>query len=127
MEKRLFPRIKAAIRVTYKIMDSSGECEVSTIDISGGGFRLPMNEKAKPETLVELNISLPSQDAPFYGLAKIVWQSPTAVKGKDGNNYFETGIEFIRVGINNRTQIVRYINSLIQRERLSPLLKEGSG
>ena len=114
MEKRSFLRIKEKIKVAYKIMGSNGECEVRTTDISGGGFRLPMNEKAKPETLVELNISLPSQDAPFYGLAKVVWQSPTAVKRKDGKNYFETGVKFIRVGLNNRKQIVRYINSLIK-------------
>ena len=114
MEKRSFLRIKEKIKVAYKIMGSNGECEVRTTDISGGGFRLPMNEKAKPETLVELNISLPSQDAPFYGLAKVVWRSPTAVKRKDGKNYFETGVKFIRVGLNNRKQIVRYINSLIK-------------
>ena len=117
MEKRSFTRIKGAIRVAYKIMGSSGEYEVHTMDMSGGGFRLPMNEKAKPETLVELNISLPSQDTPFYGLAKVAWQSPTAVKGKDGKNYFDTGVKFIRVGLNNRKQIVRYINSLIKGGR----------
>ena len=114
MEKRSFPRIKGEIRVAYKTMDSNGEYEVRTMDISGGGLRLPMNEKAKAETLVELNIFLPSQDAPFYGLAKVIWQSRTAVKEKDGKNYFETGVKFIKVGIHNRKQIVRYINSLIK-------------
>ncbi|MEK6564272.1 MAG: PilZ domain-containing protein [Candidatus Omnitrophota bacterium] len=114
MEKRSFPRIKGEISVAYKIMGSSDDGEVRTMDISGGGFRLPMYEKVKPETLVELNISLPSQEAPFYGLAKVIWQSRTAVKGKGGKNYFETGIKFIRVGLNNRKQIVRYINSLIK-------------
>lgn len=115
MEKRSFPRIKDEIKVSYKIMGSSGEDEVQTMDISGGGLRLPMHEKVKPETMVELNISLPSQETPFYGLAKVIWQKPAAVKGKDGKNYFETGMKFVRVGISNRKQIVRYINSLVQR------------
>ena len=113
MEKRSFPRIKGEVSIVYKIMGSNEEGEIRAMDISGGGVRLPIKEKVKPETLVELNISLPSQEAPFYGLAKVVWQSPTAVKGKNGKNYFETGIKFIRVGLHNRRQIVRYINSLI--------------
>ncbi|MEK6568176.1 MAG: PilZ domain-containing protein [Candidatus Omnitrophota bacterium] len=114
MEKRIFARIKNEIKISYKIMGSSGEGEANTMDISGGGLRLPVYEKVKPETLVELNIFLPSQDAPFYGLAKVIWQSPVAVKGKGGKNFFETGLKFIKVGINNRKQIVRYINSLVK-------------
>lgn len=84
---------------------------MQVLDIGAGGLRLPIKEKVKAGVLIELRISLAKDTDPFFGLAKVAWQDLEAKKDEKGNAYYETGIEFIRVGINNRKRIVKYITS----------------
>lgn len=109
LEKRKYARIPDGARVVYKVMGVKGEHLTPALDIGSGGLRLPLLEKIKPGTLLELNILLPDNQEPFFGLVKAVWQSPKAAQGKNGETYYETGIEFIKVGLKNRRRIVKYI------------------
>lgn len=113
-EKRRYYRIKdSKIAVLYKAMDSDVEHTVSILDISGGGMRLPIEGRLKPGTILEISIQLPGENLPFLGVAKVIWQEAKITKTKEGQDYYETGIEFIRLGIQNRKCLVRYINAKV--------------
>ncbi|TAN61835.1 PilZ domain-containing protein [bacterium] len=118
MEKRKYARVPDGARVVYKVMGVKGEHLTPALDMGSGGLRLPLQEKVKPGTLLELNISLPDDKEPFFGLVKAVWQSPAATQDKDGLSYYETGIEFIKVGLENRRRIVKYVTDYAKKNNL---------
>lgn len=115
IEKRKYARIPDGAKVVYKVMGVKGEHLTPALDMGSGGLRLPLQEKVKPGTLLELNILLPDNQEPFFGLVKAVWQSPAATQGKNGETYYETGIEFIKVGLENRRRIVKYISGYAKK------------
>ena len=110
-DRRKYYRIKDnQIKVTYKTAGaSSPENEISDLDLSVGGMRLPLKEKVKPETVLMINILLPKKNLPFTGLIKVIWQAPQMSKAKDGRNYYETGIEFIQLDFQKRKRLAKYI------------------
>ena len=116
MEKRKYQRIKDGARVIHKIMGVKGEQLAHVLDMGAGGFRLPLKEKLAPGTLLELSIYLSHEKEPFFGLAKIAWQNSDLTKADKGD-YYETGIELIRVGLENRKLIIRYINSFLKEDK----------
>ena len=117
MEKRKYARVPNGAKVVYKVMGVKGEHLTPALDIGSGGLRLPLQEKVEPGTLLELNISLPDDKEPFFGLVKAVWQSHAATQGKNGEAFYETGIEFIKVGLENRRRIVKYVTDYTKKER----------
>ncbi len=112
-EKRKFERIKDGAKVIYKVMGVKGEYPLEAIDMGAGGFRLPLYEKVPPGTLLELHISLSKDNEPFFGLAKVAWQDSRLKKDKKNIPCYETGVEVIKVGIENRKRIVKHIRTHI--------------
>lgn len=97
-------------------MGVEGEYDLAVINLSGGGLCLPLSQKINKGTLVELNLHVPHEKEPFYALAKVVWQSQASIS-KEGKVYYETGIEFLRLGIREKMRIIRYIyNKLKERK-----------
>ena len=111
IEKRKYARIKDGAKVIYKVMGVKGEYPLHVLDIGAGGLRLPIKEKVKAGALIEFRISLDKDTDSFFGLAKVAWQDLEVKKDEKGNAYYETGIEFLRVGVDNRKRILRYILS----------------
>lgn len=116
IEKRKYQRVRDGIKIIYKIMGVKGECLMSVLDISAGGFRLPIKKKLAFNSILELNIYIPNEKEPFFGLAKVVWQKSEITKSEKGD-YYETGVAFIRIGLENRKLINRYIDSLIAKDK----------
>lgn len=115
IEKRKFERIKDGAKVIYKVMGVKGEYPLQVIDMGAGGLKLPLYEKVSRGTLLELHISLSGEAEPFFGLAKVIWQDLKLKKDTKGVPCYETGVEFIKVGIANRKRIVRFIKAHIIR------------
>jgi hypothetical protein len=115
MEKRKYERIPDGARVVYKVMGVKGEHQTPALDMGTGGLRLNLQEKLDPGTLLELSISLPDDKEPFFGLVKAVWQNPSASKDKNGLTVYETGIEFMKVGLENRRRIVKYVTDYAKK------------
>jgi hypothetical protein len=80
IEKRKYKRVINGAKVAYKVMGVKGEYGMSTLDMGAGGLRLPLREKIKTGTLLELSISLEDGKEPFFGLVKVAWQNPTTEK-----------------------------------------------
>jgi len=116
IEKRKYQRVKDGAKIIHKLMGVKGECLAPALDISAGGIRLPSKKKLAPGSILELNIYLPDKREPFFGLAKVIWQKSEITKSLIGD-YYETGVEFIKVGLENRRLIIRYTGSLIAKNK----------
>jgi len=114
MDKRRYRRLKDGVRVIYKVMGAPGESILPAYDIGGGGIRLQLSDRVKTGELLELGLILPEDPQPFFALAKIVWQSEKSEKNADGKEFFETGVQFLKLDIQNRMRLIKYVYSKVK-------------
>lgn len=95
MEKRMFERFSAPVKVKYNVMgDGPGHGELK--DISGGGIRLALAEKLKINTLLKLSFEIPGIKDPISIHGKVVWSKEVIISGGgEKQDYYETGITFL--------------------------------
>lgn len=115
-ERRRYFRLKNGVRVVYKKAARSGERELKVADVSGGGIRLPLDEKVEPGTFLELNLILPDDKSTFFAFAKVVWQKANSYVGEDGNKYFDTGVEFLKMNLKDRLEVIHYVHTRINKD-----------
>jgi c-di-GMP-binding flagellar brake protein YcgR len=116
-EKRKFPRLKNGVRVIYKFMGIIGEKKEDVVDISQGGIRLCLKEKANPGTLLELAVAISPDASPFFALAKVVWQSEKRKLGPEKQLYYETGVEFLKMDMQHKMLMIEYIYNRIKKDK----------
>ena len=116
-EKRRFPRLSNGAQVIYKFMGVLGEKKDDVVDFSQGGIRMLLKEKTEPGVLLELGVLLPQSDDPFFALAKVVWQAEKRKVAKDKQLYYETGIEFIKMDMQHKMLMIKYIYKRLKKEQ----------
>ncbi len=116
IERRRYHRVKDGVRVIYKVLGVNGESRMHALDVGAGGLRLPLKERIKPGTLLELGMLLPQDKEPFFCLTKVVWQADEAQKDKHGQDYYETGVEFVRIDIRQRLRLIHYVYPLLRKQ-----------
>lgn len=115
-ERRKYSRVRDGVRAVYKVMGVEGEYDLGVLNLSGGGMCLPLNQKMKKGTLLELNLNMPPEKEPFFALAEVVWQFPDPIS-KEGKVYYETGIEFLRLSLKDKMRIIRYIYKRLKEKK----------
>ncbi len=115
-EKRKFPRVSDGVKVIYKFMGVIGEKEEGAVDIGQGGIRLLLKEKTKPGALLELGMSLPHDPSLFFTLAKVVWQAEKLKLAADKQQYYETGVEFLKMDVEHKMLMIQYIYDRLKKE-----------
>jgi c-di-GMP-binding flagellar brake protein YcgR len=116
-ERRKYKRIPTRVRITCKPVGVEGESEISSLDISAGGFSMMYPDVVKPDTIFELKVCLPDNTDSFFCLAKVVRQADKAVKQKDGKLYYETGLKFEDMDLKNRLRLIYYVHNKLKLER----------
>lgn len=116
-ERRKYRRIKDSAKAVYKVMGVEGEYNLTVLNLSGGGLCLPLSHKINKGTLLELNLNMPQDKDPFFVLAKVVWQSEAPVN-RDGKPYYDTGIEFLKMGLRDKMRIIRYIYNKVKGKKI---------
>lgn len=106
IQRREYFRIDAGIDVKYRLLDHDGEPvgdirEVTTIDISGGGLKLIVDENLSKGTLIGMFVDLPNID-------------DTMITGRVINNYNLTditaiGVEFVEIDHYTRENIISWL------------------
>ncbi len=114
VERRRYYRLKDGVKVVYKVSGKLGEINSSVFDVGGGGLCLPISQKIGPGTNLELNLLLPDNKDSFFAFARVVWQEKAPQKDKNGQNYYNTGIEFLKVDLKNRLQIIHYVHTSLK-------------
>lgn len=113
-ERREFVRADGRlVDVKYKIPKLQVEGKSLAVNISGGGIRIYIKTKLEsttfpePKTIIELEITLPSDTLPILAKGEIVWISIIKTEGKE--EFFDTGIKFIEIKDHDKSRILKYV------------------
>lgn len=111
IERRKFVRLKDSLKIGYRSIndDVVGRDSFST-DIGGGGISIPVANRVKPGTRLELEISLPKQDKPVVVTGEVVW-----LNTRDDVDFpFVIGVKFNNIDPFDRGKILKYITQKIR-------------
>jgi len=114
-ERRHHVRFKEDTSVDYIIrkrphLHANGR----TVDISGGGMKLLIDEKLPEGAIIDLKISVPgsSENTEIEGF--VVWSEDIAQFGASGKRMFHAGIKFSVIKEPGGRHLVDYIRSIAQ-------------
>lgn len=94
-ERRKTVRISASIKVRYKVVGPHQRQYPSlSMDISGAGIGVLMDERLKEGQDLELEMDLPSQPRSIACKGEVVWVKEVYGKGRRN---FATGIKFTKM------------------------------
>lgn len=119
IQRREYFRIDVQRNLSYCILNSdleavSGYKETTTIDLSGGGLKMVVDEDLKEETLIELYLDLPElEDKPIVGKVINIYG--------DGDTR-SVGIEFIAINNYYREKIISWLFDYQRKLRQKGLL-----
>ena len=111
-ERRRYPRIEQLFEVRYRFAGELGASwgTASLINLGAGGMRIRNAEAIAPETLLDVEIRLPTHQTVLVLQGRVVWDRLQAAE------VLEHGIEFIELKPDQQAQI----DDLVQFLRKSP-------
>ena len=116
LERRRYYRLKDGVTLNYKltgvVVNSPG---VNAQDVGGGGVRVHVFERIKPGTSIEVSLRLPDEKESLWALARVAWQTPEPAKDKLGKSCYETGVEFLKMNLKDRLQVIHYVYGKIRQ------------
>ena len=117
-ERRQYVRVGLSTLVSYTVIAMPEKHKESVSgDISGGGMRLPLKEELSTDTVLELKLELLKKKKNILLKAVVVWVRPRI---NDKEYPYEVGIEFLNIGLAERTMLSNCIQYLNRKD----LLKE---
>lgn len=116
MEKRRYYRLKDGVKVEYKVTEAFRAQDLQALDMGGGGIRVEILERLIQGTPVEVKLHLPGGKEVCSATGKVAWQLPK--KTRFGKDFYETGIEFIRMNLKDRLMVIHYVHTGLKRDIL---------
>jgi c-di-GMP-binding flagellar brake protein YcgR len=113
-ERRKYRRIKIKIKFIYKVMGVKGEISLASVDLGGGGIRLYLDKEIERGSVVELGLGLPGEKQLLFSLGRVVWQKKVTGDAGAKRARYLTGLEFINLGITNRTRLVSFVHERLK-------------
>ena len=111
-ERRQYPRLNTAVDVVYVVEKGRREDdEVISKNISAGGICLILYENVAIDTLLSLEINLPSKTATIKAIGRVRWVKEFAFDSDEQLRY-DAGIEFTKINEANRNKIAQYVFSV---------------
>ncbi len=111
-EKRKFPRLDSSLLLHYQVYNTTEIVKdiFLTKDISEGGLSFSCPEDFKVETILELEILLPTKDISLKTLGKVVWSQEIEP------SKYDIGLSFVKINEEDRKALFSYL-SLFGREK----------
>lgn len=111
--KRRFRRVETTLFMRYRTSDMPAFKSVVTHDISGGGLQFVLDHKLPIDSKISMLINIPGKATPVEaaGVVRNYEQKNTVIEGREQVG-FSIGIEFTRVGLDDRRLIIRYVQSV---------------
>jgi c-di-GMP-binding flagellar brake protein YcgR len=117
IERRRYFRLKDGVSLDYTLSGGGNNPSGSAaIDVGGGGVCFNTPERILPGTSLEVNLKLPEDQEKFSALARVAWQKPEPKKDKSGKVSYETGIEFLKMNLKDRLQIIHYVYAKVKQQ-----------
>ena len=111
-ERRQYIRLDTRLKIYYRILQHSPvPTSTETLDISGGGIRIFLNEPLKIETPLEMEIFLPNDTKPIRCQGKLVWVEEFSIYqgAKEERKELEGGVEFTHITPDEQNRIIQYV------------------
>ena len=111
-ERRRYIRLDTRLKINYRILQQSPQSTpTETLDISGGGIRISLNEPLKVGTLLELEILFPSEKKSVCCQGRLVWVEEFSIyQGtKEERRELEGGVEFTTISPEDQDRIIQYV------------------
>jgi c-di-GMP-binding flagellar brake protein YcgR len=113
-ERRKFIRLDTSVKIRYKVlMPIDNQNNTNSRDLSTGGVKIEVKEPIKPNTVLWLEIDLPSEADPLQAKGEVVWQEKIS---NAENSRYEMGIKFLEMDLNDRNKLNKYLFSLLHHK-----------
>ncbi len=113
-ERRKFVRLDTSVKIRYKIlMSNDNQNNTNTRDLSTGGVKIEVKEPIKANTVLWLEIDLPTEADPLQAKGEVVWQEKISTSE---NISYEMGIKFLEMDLNDRNRLNKYLFSLLHNK-----------
>ncbi len=110
-ERRKFVRLDTTVKISYKVLlPTDDQNHTNSRDISAGGVKIEVKEQLKPNTILWLEINLPTEADPLQAKGEVVWQEKINTAE---NNRYEMGIKFIEMDLNDRHRLNKYLFNML--------------
>lgn len=125
-DRRRCQRFETTLDVKYKLLKSSrSNPTTSSKNISESGIGILTYEIIPKDSLVEIEIAVPTQKEPLRIKGKVAWCEGCEGAGrfdKEGKRVFLIGVEFFETDKDQRSELVNYINAHLvsKKDRESP-------
>ena len=111
VEKRAHPRFAVTLGIKYRLIEDRNEIQKildrrnqkldsKTLDLSLGGMYLVSREKLNLQSILNVEMTLPGDTAPFSVFAEVVW-----------NNETGAGLHFITIREPDLERLKAYLDS----------------
>jgi len=110
----MYVRIEASsIKVKYGVLgrDAGGVLRTAK-DISGGGIRIPVNERLPQGAKLSLELNIPQETAPIQAQAQVVWSARLR-----GRRAYEAGCQFTKIDPLDRGKIIRHVHGALRHRK----------
>jgi c-di-GMP-binding flagellar brake protein YcgR len=109
-ERRKFVRLDTSVKIRYKVLQPTDNNDTNSRDLSAGGVKIEVKEPIRPNTVLWLEINLPSEADPLQAKGEVVWQEKISPAENSG---YEMGIKFLEMDVNDRSRLSKYLFSLL--------------
>ena len=111
-ERRRVERFEAMLDVEYRYLKSPKlKTSTRSKDISEDGICILAYEILPKDSTIELEIAIPNIREAIYTQGKVVWCEDIGKADQAGRRSFLTGIRFVKIDDNDKTNLVNYITS----------------
>jgi c-di-GMP-binding flagellar brake protein YcgR len=111
VEKRQHSRVRSRLPIDYKNLRGEAKAQRGTLtrDISEGGIRFLSDEFLSLANRLVININIPTAARQVKAITKIAW-----IKKLPSADRYEVGNQFIEMSKEDREEIARYVNTVIE-------------
>ena len=113
-ERRKHARISTELSVVYTPLKNNQIANGKTKNISMGGACLVASVKPQLKDILNLQIQIPNYKKAVNATGRVVWISESDyAKGEPGLRYFDVGLEFTKLGDENKKWLEEYLKPFI--------------
>ena len=109
-ERRIFERIEARLRLSYRYLHVQSPSSSLTLDVSAVGISLLTESKLPKGLVIEIDIQFPFRERPVHLIGQVVWSEPLVLgRGKGIIRIYETGARFLDIDPDSQALLAQYL------------------
>lgn len=116
-ERRKVERLEAMLDVRYKLLKSTKlKLATRSKNISEDGICILASEILSKDSVIELEVFIPSTKEPIRAKGQVAWQEDKSQINEIGKRTFVTGVKFLEIEDMDKYKLVDYINNHLTKK-----------